>query len=658
MITSLFKDEKELERLPKSLQKAVKNPATLELLKNISADLSLNQGQEENFTDIVFSIIKGEVELYDCASLISGVLKIDFDRALEINDRLYENLFFSIESDINNQFILYQKIKAPVKEAAVKDEDVKEIRKEKESHSPLVEKAVKKFNLFAAPSSVVPISPSVIPAKAGIQEKENWIPGQARNDTKEVVWDDAKENENLKKKFAEMAETFLSNVRTKAQFKSTLIKPVSDGGLGMEKQMADDVAEFFASYSRLQPVIARAPRSLAVPLRSLVRRAGEVGKSEEKRKTDSSVIARSPRRSNLVNSDGIATPSEGLAMTQKASLVPPNTKIEVGFEKSSFAEASEDREVKRMEKKVEKIKTQAPKLLSPSFVALAKNDVTEGVQSALAELNYTFPSSELQERLKSVIDARVRNVRNSIQTFDKLTQPISDGGMGFSKLEADKVSLVLNKYLEDKNKDIYGGKLAEIKKAEDEEKNKNAERARVAEIAEKNNLDERFTKMTGKASTPLPVIASPSASPAKPWRSGEGATISSKMGSPRPSAASGLAMTPKERPTLEDIKFTPKLAGPLEEIAQLTMDDFRKLSHDPKEAVLKIKDKLQLLRGESYKKYQAGIDAWRNSPLYGEYLKIINKSLFEGVPLDSAISSAKTLTKDEFDAIIESKIGD
>jgi hypothetical protein len=112
------------------------------------------------------------------------------------------------------------------------------------------------------------------------------------------------------------------------------------------------------------------------------------------------------------------------------------------------------------------------------------------------------------------------------------------------------------------------------------------------------------------------------------------------------------------RPVVEDIKFTPKLFGPLEEIGRMTVDDFRKLGSDPRERIRKIEDKLQLLREESFKKYQSGIEAWKKSPVYGEALSIINKTITEGADLMGAIKSSGSLSQEEFDAIINSRIGD
>jgi len=528
--------------------------------KRIIEKYKFGNEEQKKYFKIILKIILKELSFSSLPAVLISDLEIDDDKVIKL-----------LVQDIK-EIVL-----SPIKEYLGMDADGRQRGYE---GNVLIEKAIKKFNLSLT-------------------------------------------GELLKDRFYEITDSLLSGIRTKTQFKNTLIKDIASGGLGMEHQLADDVAEFLASYIR-------------------------IGKLESR--------------------------------NQGSIPVKPNVKIEVGFE-------SEEKEAAGKKPKIEKLRVAAPKLLS----------VTEGVGKALEELNYTFPSSELQERLKSVIDARVRNVRTSVQTFDKLTQPIPDGGMGLTKPEADKVSLVLNKYLKEKNKDIYGSKLAEIKQAVDEEKNKNEEKARAAEEAERKNLDDRFTKMTGKTS-PLPSVIASEARQSPPAltkkeiaakRSGEtkrpisipaeeipssvilrvkpegSRPIKAKDSSPAaqndkpvmtPPPRPSFAKATEGRPVLEDIKFIPKLAGPTEEIARLSLDDFRKLSGDPKESILKIKDKLALIRGESYKKYQAGVDAWRNSPLFGEYLKIINKSLGEGMPLDGAIAAAGTLTKDEFDAIINSKI--
>ena len=409
-----------------------------------------------------------------------------------------------------------------------------------------------------------------------------------------------------RKRFSEAAESFLYDARTKAQFKNTLIKETSAGGLGMETDLAAGVADFLASHLRLRPVIA---------------------KSETKKQS------------------------------------------------GAMAQGDEEAETVKMKKKIEDIRAGAPKLMS----------VSEGVKKALEEINLILPSSELNERLKIIVDARIRNVRTSLQTFEKLCLDVRSGGLGLPRDEADRISWILNKYIEGKSKDIYEGKVAEIKQFEEKEKTRREERERQEEDARQKMLNEKFKKLTGKED-PLTSLkkATPSAAPSEaraktmgaapskdekaigkqiPLPPEEAPYFSVKKPTVIPDALaergrySGIqkSETSAARPVVEDIVFTPKLVGPVEEIGAMTINDFRKLSGDAEEAISKIKNKLSLLRDESFKQYQAGLEAWKKSPLYAEYLKAVGQSLSGAVSLDDILRSGKSLTREEFNAIVGSE---
>jgi hypothetical protein len=105
------------------------------------------------------------------------------------------------------------------------------------------------------------------------------------------------------------------------------------------------------------------------------------------------------------------------------------------------------------------------------------------------------------------------------------------------------------------------------------------------------------------------------------------------------------------------VKFAPKLTGPVEELRQVQLKDFRRLSKDPREATLKLKDKIDLLEEQSFDVKTAGIKAWQDSEVNKLYLDILRQSL-EGKPVIEVINEldAKglpTLSKAEFDAIME-----
>jgi hypothetical protein len=107
------------------------------------------------------------------------------------------------------------------------------------------------------------------------------------------------------------------------------------------------------------------------------------------------------------------------------------------------------------------------------------------------------------------------------------------------------------------------------------------------------------------------------------------------------------------RPRVEDVKFTPRLYGPIEELASFTIADFRRLSKDPQEAIEKLKAKLNLLEDESLVKKVEGIKALKKSPLYKIYADIMNQAINQGKSFEQVIEAMDKLTLPEFKAIME-----
>lgn len=109
---------------------------------------------------------------------------------------------------------------------------------------------------------------------------------------------------------------------------------------------------------------------------------------------------------------------------------------------------------------------------------------------------------------------------------------------------------------------------------------------------------------------------------------------------------------PTARPKVEDVKYSPYLYGPIEELASLTINDLRRLSKDPQEAVSKIIGKLDLLEDESLNKRADGVKALKKSPLYGLYADIMDRAILHGKPFEQILAETKTLNMAEFQAIM------
>lgn len=116
------------------------------------------------------------------------------------------------------------------------------------------------------------------------------------------------------------------------------------------------------------------------------------------------------------------------------------------------------------------------------------------------------------------------------------------------------------------------------------------------------------------------------------------------------------APPPPARPSMSDVAYTPKLVGPVEELRALTLVDFRRLSKDPKEATLKLKDKVDLLASQSFENKAKATKAWQESEPNRIYLELLKRSL-EGRPVVELIAEKQAknepvLTKPEFDAVM------
>jgi hypothetical protein len=117
------------------------------------------------------------------------------------------------------------------------------------------------------------------------------------------------------------------------------------------------------------------------------------------------------------------------------------------------------------------------------------------------------------------------------------------------------------------------------------------------------------------------------------------------------------ALPRDNRPRLDDVKYVPRLVGPVEELREMTLIDWRRLAASPAAAGEKIKEKIGILEREAFSKRIAGIKAWQESEVNKLYLEIGRESLQKGVPVDKVIaervSAGKpTLTSEEYRAIM------
>jgi hypothetical protein len=116
--------------------------------------------------------------------------------------------------------------------------------------------------------------------------------------------------------------------------------------------------------------------------------------------------------------------------------------------------------------------------------------------------------------------------------------------------------------------------------------------------------------------------------------------------------------TEPSRPQMVDIKQPIKVVGPVEEMAEIDLAEFRKFSSNPYEAAKRVLEKIQLLQEDSWQMRLDGIKAWKKSETCQLYLALGRESLEGGVGLDNIIKTRKQdnkpyLEREEFLAINE-----
>ena len=261
-------------------------------------------------------------------------------------------------------------------------------------------------------------------------------------------------------------------------------------------------------------------------------------------------------------------------------------------------------------------------------VVTPKNPLTpeQGIDQVLQSVAEIIKDEADKKRLHVIVDSRIREVRDTWQTKDTLEQDKEKGGLGLKGKQLVEVVEAIEQ--------AYDQTHLPIAKVADEQKGKFTQeqaKAKASKVKEQEQeLTKRYTKLTGKPTQPTPKPVKPAFSAASP--------------------ATG-------HQSMQDITQVKKLVGPVDELANMDLISWRRLSQDPQEAALKIKDKIELLEGESYTKRLEGIKAWQSSPINQMYVEITREVLITGKSIDQIIvakTKAKqpTLTQEEVQVIM------
>lgn len=300
---------------------------------------------------------------------------------------------------------------------------------------------------------------------------------------------------------------------------------------------------------------------------------------------------------------GVGEPATPAKITPKNELPPirPLPKIELPGEKlltqSNF---TKEDATSLLEEEAPKANGSMPRTSEPRL------DQTANI---MKKLSFEVPD-DLVNRLRSTIQLRLKDIRGDEATKEGLMRPVEQGGLGLKEAQADE--------LVNACKNFTGGFGMEPKFIVSTEK-------------------QPPQPNTGRPWAEKPVApvrpSAPQAKPIQPPSPVAPIRENLSKASPPPSFAKEIKSPeprlagPEPRPIVQDVISSRSEVGPVEELRIFNLTEFRRLASSPTEAASRLGQKFINLRDESYLLYMDAQRAWRESPLFRDYMSAVKSAL-------------------------------
>src|SRR5687768_13274113 len=222
------------------------------------------------------------------------------------------------------------------------------------------------------------------------------------------------------------------------------------------------------------------------------------------------------------------------------------------------------------------------------------------VDRGVAESGMPLADEDMKRRFRMLISLFFRDLRDGLETKSKFTMPVQSGGMGMSDADAERVMADLEKKKEE-FRSGHAGKAADDKaKYVAERTEKVLGEQDATDKKEQVKMEQAFSGLLQRSGVVASgtAVAPPAASVAAPLKEPKVVTVVGLDTSGKPTAvpASAAPATPAPvqpppppaaqpaspppvpagaKPVVSDVKYSPKLTGPVEELRSITLKDFR-----------------------------------------------------------------------------------
>ena len=277
-----------------------------------------------------------------------------------------------------------------------------------------------------------------------------------------------------------------------------------------------------------------------------------------------------------------------------------------------------------------KIKTSAP-LFSPKR--------EKQVEEVLEKLGFTVVPDVLG-RLKSLILARLKDIKSEDETKELLARSIKNGGLGLTETQVEKIIKSCQEVESLENGNSFSSALHSLESELELPAPTvmvKSEPIKQPQVMEKSPPKHQFTPTVpvNVTTTKESVIS----------------TLVNKSLSSEP--VFKLDSKPVMKQSMQDVTASSVEMGPVEEIKSISLTDFRRLSGNPEEAAKRIAQKMFNLQDESFVWYLEALAAYHVSPLYSEYMQAICQSLAERKSLANVLSMKNSIKLNEVMALVE-----
>lgn len=288
-------------------------------------------------------------------------------------------------------------------------------------------------------------------------------------------------------------------------------------------------------------------------------------------------------------------------------LPPPPPMI---FEKKGaefYFDIDDKDEIAKHKQKVEK--------LEPQIKQYSLRKIVERI----LESNQIELIPQLETKFYNIVFSFLRHTREKLDVEEILTKRIIDLGLGLEKGKAKDILKSLTE-IRDKIDEIRGTILNDLNAEDFVAKTEPQNKEHIS------NLDPRQQIQIKPINTNIPFVKRTTTN-----------TSSTKQ-------------------VMNDVKQKPKTISPVEELGEMNINIFRRISNNPVESTQRIMNVINSFGKESILKKAAAIKNWRKSEIYRIYLMLGRESIEKGLSVSKiieqkAIAGEKTITLEEFQAI-------